>query len=293
MRKLGYRYQQTLAQPAVVTGVGYLSGVPTRLCFQPAPPHSGIEFTRTDLPGQPRIAARVDQVSGTQRRTTLGQPPAQIEMVEHVLAALAGLRIDNCRVELDAPEPPSLDGSALEFTEKLLQAGIVAQSARRAIWTVDQPVILRRPGATIAFHPNQLDQLRITYILDYGWQAPIAPQRYTQVITPAQFTEHLACCRTFLLREEALALRQQGIGAHATTSDLLVFGPHGPIDNVLRYADEPARHKVLDIVGDLSLFGQDLRGHVVAYRSGHPLNVELARTLWQGIEQRKPHPVAA
>ena len=132
---------------------------------------------------------------------------------------------------------------------------------------------------TLALYPPGRDELKISYTLDYGLNSPIDRQRYTQAITAESFLNHLASCRTFLLESEATGLRSQGLGARTTAADLLVFGRRGPIDNGLRYANEPARHKILDLVGDLSLFGHDLRGHVVAYRSGHPLNIELVRQL--------------
>jgi UDP-3-O-acyl N-acetylglucosamine deacetylase len=235
-------------------------------------------FVRTDLRPAVSIPARVDQVSGTHRRTTLGRMPAQIGLVEHVLAALAGMRIDNCVVQVNAPEPPGLDGSARGFVELLRRAGTVLQPGRRAVWSVTAPVIVKDAGASLSLYPGE-ENLRISYILDYGPGSPIGRQAHTQTITPERFATALASCRTFLLEAEALELRRQGLGARTTAADLLVFGKHGPIGNRLRFADEPARHKILDLLGDLALFGHDLRGHVVAYRSGHPLNVQLAGVL--------------
>jgi UDP-3-O-acyl-N-acetylglucosamine deacetylase len=238
---------------------------------------------RTDLRPRAHVPAHVDHVTGSQRRTTLGHAPAQVGLVEHVLAALAGLRIDNCQVELDAPEPPGLDGSARQFVEALLAAGIRTQPERRAVWCVGEPVTLAAGGATLTLHPGAGPGLVVSYFLDYGPGSPIARQVHTQALTPGTFARDLAGCRTFILESEGEELRRQGLGARTTTADLLVFGPHGPVDNRLRYANEPARHKVLDLVGDLSLLGADLCGHVVAYRSGHPLNVQLVRTLRQRL----------
>jgi UDP-3-O-acyl N-acetylglucosamine deacetylase len=247
--------------------------------FVPGPPGSGVVFVRTDLRPRTSIPACLDNVTGTQRRTTLGHPPAQIGLVEHVLAALAGLRIDNCQIELNAPEPPGMDGSSRQFVEALNNAGCVLQTARRPICAVSSPIIVEHQGATLALHPPEGDELQISYFLDYGLRSPIARQRHSEIITPESFANEIAGCRTFLLESEAHELRRQGLGVRTTTSDLVIFGDHGPIDNTLRYANEPARHKILDILGDLSLLGHDIRGHVVAYRSGHPLNVELARAL--------------
>lgn len=279
MKRHGYRYQRTLARPAQVQGVGFLTGAVVRLRFLPAGPSTGVVFVRTDLSPPARVSARIDQVTGTQRRTVLGRGSAQIGLVEHVLAALAGLRIDNCVIELDAPEPPGLDGSARQFVDLLSEAGAVLQPARREVWSAEAPVVVAQGGATLALHPAGAGELKISYTLDYGNASPIGTQTHTQVITPEQFDSELAGCRTFILEEEAAELRRQGLGARTTAADLLVFGKNGPIDNRLRFANEPARHKVLDLVGDLALLGHDLRGHLVAYRSGHALNVELVRAL--------------
>ena len=252
-----------------------------RLRFAPAPPGAGVMFLRTDCRPRAYIPAHISQVTGASRRTTIGRPPAQVELVEHVLAALAGLRIDNCLVELNAPEPPGLDGSARAFVDALLTAGTQIQSARRPIYTVEETTIVRAAGATLALHPADDGELTISYFLDYGLDSPIARQVHTETITPASFANEISACRTFILESEAETLRQQGLGSRTTPSDLLVFGRNGPIDNRLRYANEPARHKILDIIGDLSLLGADLCGHVTAYRSGHPLNTTLARVLYE------------
>jgi UDP-3-O-[3-hydroxymyristoyl] N-acetylglucosamine deacetylase len=280
---LSHRRQRTLLRPAEVSGVGYLTGATVCARFLPAPASSGVVFVRTDLQPQVSIPATVEQVTGTARRTTLGHTPtqaaAEVGLVEHVLAALAGLRIDNCHVELDGPEPPGLDGSAQGFVKALLQAGIHTQSEDCPVWGVESPVVLTQGGATLCLHPGRDAELRISYFLDYGPFTPPGRQTTTHTITPGRFATDVACCRTFILDTEAAELRRQGLGKRTTTADLLVFGPFGPIDNRLRFANEPARHKVLDLIGDLALLGADVRGHLVAYRSGHPLNVELVRTL--------------
>lgn len=290
MRRLSYRYQRTIARPVEVEGVGFLTGADVHLRFLPAAPSQGVVFVRTDLRCPATIPAHIHHVTGTVRRTTLGQLPAQVGLVEHVLAALAGLRIDNCTVELNAPEPPGLDGSANRFVEALQSAGRVLQPARRAVYSVDRPLVVAHGGATLALHPTADDDLKISYLLDYGLTSPIGWQMHTETITPENFVNHLAFCRTFILEEEVAELRRQGIGSRTTPADLLVFGPRGPLQNCLHCADEPACHKILDLVGDLSLLGHDLRGHVVAYRSGHPLNIELVRTLCRQMTAECPAP---
>lgn len=282
---VGTRPQRTLSRSTAIRGRGLISGQAVCLRFHPAPPDTGIVFQRVDLPGAPAIPAHVSAAVGTHRRTTIGSLSHSVTVVEHVLAALAALRIDNCYLELDGPEPPGLDGSAAEYVRLLVGAGSVVQPRSRRIWSVAQPLTLRREGATLTFHPSPPGrrELRLTYVLDYGPFAPIVPQRFSLHLSPATFMQEVAACRTFLTIAEAQQLREQGIGTHLRAADILVFGPQGPLDNRLRYADEPARHKILDLIGDLALLGEDLAGHIVAYRSGHTLNVELARRLWQGL----------
>lgn len=279
VRVIGYRHQRTLAVPAEIEGVGFVTGARVRVRFLPAATDTGLVFRRTDQPTAPLIPARVDLVTGTARRTTLGSPEHGVTLVEHLLATLAGLRIDNCEIELDGPEPPGLDGSASGYVAVLTAAGARTQFARRSIWAVDEPVIVSSSGATIALHPATEPALRASYLLDYGTIQPIHWQAFTVDVMPGEFVREVASCRTFVTVAEAEALRKQGVGKHLTPANLIVFGDSGPIDNRLRFADEPARHKVLDLIGDLSLCGFDLAGHVVAYRSGHALNVELARKL--------------
>jgi UDP-3-O-[3-hydroxymyristoyl] N-acetylglucosamine deacetylase len=288
VKRVNFRFQRTIAQPVEVEGIGYLTGQDVHLRFRPAPASTGVVFVRTDLGPQACIHASVDEVTGTNRRTTLGQPPLSVGLVEHVMAALSGLRVDNCIVEVDAPEPPGLDGSAGAFVQALTDAGMVMQAQYRGVWAVDRPIVVASRDATLALYPPTEPGLRVSYLLNYGLRSPITRQTFTSEVTPASFAQGIAPCRTFLLEEEAIALRNQGLGKRTQARDLLVFGPRGPIDNTLRFADEPARHKVLDILGDLALLGHDLHGHVVAYRSGHPLNIELVRALSQGVCQVLP-----
>ncbi len=282
MKFIGYRPQRTLGQQIEIRGPGFITGAKVTVRLHPAPADTGVLFVRSDLSDHPVLPARVDFVTSTQRRTTLGGGEAAITLVEHLLATLAGLRVDNCVIELDGPEPPGLDGSAQRFVEAVNAAGMETQAARRAIWTVNDTVTVNKAGATVSIHPltpDQEPQLLATYILDYGSGSPIPPQKHTMAVTPQTFTAEVANCRTFVTEREALTLLEHGVGKHLTARDLLVFGPKGLIDNELRFGNEPARHKVLDLVGDLFLCGVDLIGHVVAYRSGHSLNVALAKAL--------------
>jgi UDP-3-O-[3-hydroxymyristoyl] N-acetylglucosamine deacetylase len=279
---IGHRSQRTLQNTAELAGPGFITGRKVIVRLHPAPADSGILFIRTDVSGQPVLPARVDFVTSTQRRTTLGGGEAAITLVEHLLATLAGLRVDNCVIELDGPEPPGLDGSARRFTEVVNDVGFEVQHARRAIWCVNDTITVNKAGATVTIYPpkpGEENTLHATYILDYGKDSPIPKQSHTMAVNPSTYANEVAECRTFVTEREALTLLEHGVGKHLTARDLLVFGANGLIDNELRHANEPARHKVLDLIGDLSLCGVDLVGHVIAYRSGHSLNVALAKAL--------------
>lgn len=283
MIPIGERPQRTLARSVSISGTGIVTGSKVTVSFQPAAPNSGVCFQRTDLAKASPIPALASSVSDTNRRTTLGEGANSVTLVEHVMAALAGMRIDNCLVEIDGPEPPGLDGSARGFVEALVEAGVALQDATRQRWMVAEPLVLRQGGVTLSVYPVREGELRISYLLDYGPHAPIAPQAHTETITPDSFQHELAGSRTFLLEREAVEMQKNGVGKHLSASELLVFGSRGLIDNTLRSPDEPARHKILDLVGDLALSGLDVAGHIVAYRSGHPLNVELARVLSRSV----------
>jgi UDP-3-O-acyl-N-acetylglucosamine deacetylase len=209
-----------------------------------------------------------------------------VELIEHVMAALAGLRIDNCLVEINAPEPPGLDGSCLAFAEALLNAGIVEQSVPRQTLIVQTEIAVRSGtgGDEIIACPSSSaasGNLTIGYQLDYGKDSFIPSQGYAVELTPETFLREVAFARTFILESEVSYLQSQGYGLRTTARDLLIFGPQGVIDNRLRTDDECARHKVLDCIGDLALIGCDVVGDVRAVRSGHRLNAELVRHLKQ------------
>ena len=278
------RPQRTIARSAEVRGVSFLGGRDVRVEFRPAEADSGIVFVRSDLEGAPSVPAHVRHTVPRQRRTTLERGPAIVEMVEHVMAALAGLKVDNCVVRVDGPETPGCDGSGLAFTEALLEARIVEQSTPREVLVIDRAITVRDGEAILTAHPGaDSDRLVLSYHLDYGADSPIHRQSQFIDVTPESFRSELAPSRTFLLEAEAEALRKAGIGSRTTERDLLIFGPSGVIGNQLRYRDECVRHKILDLLGDLALVGMDLAGHVVAHRSGHQLNASLASKLLETL----------
>ena len=275
------RLQQTLARPAAVTGIGFVTGADVTVRMFPAPAGQGVTFLRTDVSEKVIIPALVEYTVPRSRRTALEHQGVAIELIEHLMAALAGLQIDNCRIELNGPEVPGCDGSSRVFVDCLLNAGLQVLDVPREVWAISWPVALAPTEADVAMLTRPLPQpgLRITYELDYGPDSPIPAQSQTADITPESFVRELAFARTFVLEHEARAFLEQGLGQRLTYRDLLVYGPDGVIDNELRAVNECARHKILDCVGDLALLGCDLSGHVVCRRTGHRHNADLVRAI--------------
>lgn len=252
--------------------------------FRPAAADTGIVFIRSDLEGSPRVAATVANRTETPLRTTLRSSGVGIEMIEHIMAALAGLQIDNCELWVNQPEMPGCDGSSLPFVEALDAAGIVEQDATRPQEVIRRVIRAGNRQSWIEARPCCSGRTIFQYELDYGNGNPIGRQAFEVSLSPDSFRKNLAPSRTFMLEHEAMALRARGLGQRATCKDLLVFGAPGsndnqPIDNQLRFADECVRHKMVDMVGDLALAGCDLIGRFLAYRSGHRLNAELLRAI--------------
>jgi UDP-3-O-[3-hydroxymyristoyl] N-acetylglucosamine deacetylase len=276
------RPQRTLRQSVETQGVGLFTGSDVRLRFRPAPADHGIAFQRVDVPGSSPIPARIEFVTSSPRRTAIARDGVQVEMIEHVMAALAGLQVDNCLIELDGPEVPGFDGSCLDVCRLLIEAGCVDQDRLREVISLRMPVQVSADECEVEVSARPMNHcgLAITYQLDYGDRSPIPPQNLTAEITPESFVRDIAFARTFVLESEVSALRAAGYGQRMTTRDLLVFDASGNvIDNELRAPDEPVRHKILDCLGDFALIGSDLRGYFNAYRSGHRHNHDIVRRI--------------
>ena len=285
------RFQRTLAAPVELHGPGLFHGIETRLRMLPADEDSGLVFCRTDLADTPTVPARTRHVVKAHRRTVLGhngQP--LVETVEHLMAALAGLQIDNCCIELDAPEVPSFDGSSRVICDAILTAGMQAQTVPvRTLMVCGQETrVSAEGGQSIQLRPYLRPVLAMTWQLDYGPRALIAPQDYSLEITPASFFRDIASARTFVLESEIAALQKLGYGRDLTEKDLLIIGAGGVRNNQLRWPNECVRHKILDCVGDLALSGVCVCGHVAACRSGHRLNHQMAATLERLMTEDRP-----
>jgi UDP-3-O-[3-hydroxymyristoyl] N-acetylglucosamine deacetylase len=273
------RNQNTIRQNVTVEGFGYWTGRDVRVEFRPAEADTGIVFIRDDLPQPVAIPALASHRIEIPRRTSLSVNGVTVEMVEHIMAALAGLQVDNCEVWVDQPEMPGCDGSALAFVEAIDSVGIVEQDVPRSYLVVRESTRTGDENAWIEAQTAKKNPLTLRFRIDYGNDNDIGRQTYELPITPDTFRKELAPCRTFMLEKEADQLVSMGLGKRVTPKDLLVFGQDGPIDNELRFEDECVRHKLLDLVGDLALAGCDLSGHFVAYCSGHRLNAELVKSL--------------
>jgi len=282
------RNQRTLAAPASVAGFGYWDGRDVRVEFRPADAHSGIVFVRRDLEGCPRIPANIACRVEQPRRISLRKGTAGVEMIEHVMAALSALQIDNCEVWVDGHEMPGCDGSSRPFVEALEAAGAIEQHAPKARRIVRRVIRLGSADSWIEARPPRSGETLLRYQLDYGPDSPIGRQTFAISPTPDAFRSQLAPCRTFMLKAEADWLLAQGLGARVGYRDLLVFGDDGPIDNRLRFPDECVRHKLLDMLGDLALAGCELVGRFHAYRSGHRLNAEMVRAVLRETEVVRP-----
>lgn len=281
--------QHTLAAPVTVTGKGLLLGEEAVVTIHPAPPGHGIVFVRTDIHPPVQIPALVCNVAERARRTTLKVGAATVETVEHCMSAFAGLRIDNALVEIDGPELPCGDGSAAPFVDPILAAGIVEQDAPRIIYKISEPVIVEEEGAMLAAFPSKDDRFSLVFDLDYGGLSHRI-KRQTQAFTfnNGDYEHEIYRARTYSLREEAQALWERGMCRHLSPKDVLVIGDDGPIDNAYRFENEPVRHKIVDLLGDLYLIGGEVHGRFVAHRSGHSLNRRMClKILEQAQAQRR------
>lgn len=275
------RPRRTIARETRQEGVGLFGGRSVRVVLRPAPPETGVVFRRVDRDGSPEIAAVVGNVAtGETRSTTLRSGAAEVCVVEHLLSAAYGLGIDDLIVEMDGPEMPAGDGSALTCVRWLQEAGVAELDATVSTCVVDRPVVVEGDAARIAAEPHD-DGLRVTFTLDYGDRF-FGVQSLAFDLTPEAYVAEIAPARTYVLRPEIERFIAMGLGRGASLKNVIVLEEDGSITGEQRFEDECVRHKIVDVLGDLSLVGRPLQAHVSAYRSGHALNAELARRLAEG-----------
>lgn len=271
--------QRTIKNPVTIEGIGLQTGSTARLTFKSSPANSGINFVRVDLPGKPLINIRelsLSESSSKRRRTVIGAGCAEIQTTEHLLAALSGLGISNILIEVSGKELPGLDGSAKGYVDALERSGLLDQDAPLDKLIVEKPVWCVSRNSFLAVFPYS--GLRISYYLSYSTPS-IGDQFLSLEISEEVFKREVVPARTFCMKKEALILLALGLGRGANYSNTLIMGKSGPFKNTLRFPDEHVRHKILDLIGDLCLVGMPIRGHVVAVKSGHNLNMELVKKL--------------
>ena len=304
--------QRTIKKPVSISGIGLHTGNMSSLTFRPAPENTGIRFKRIDIADCPEILADIDHVVDISRGTTIGQNSAVIHTVEHVLAAAAGLEIDNILVELTNNEPPVIDGSSLPFVEILLEAGFQEQNSPKDYIIIENTIAYHNDKRRIDIVVVPSDQFRITFMVDY--QNPALGTQYTSLYSlEEEFVTEYAPSRTFCFLHEVEMLKEQGLikGGNVDNAiviidrvidesefdrlkklfkipDNVILGENGILDGKeLRFYNEPVRHKALDLVGDLALLGVPIIGHIMAARSGHAANVELVKMLRKEFKKKK------
>ena len=264
--------QRTIRRPISCAGIGLHSGNKVTLSLKPAPADFGIRFRRTDL-GNLEVPATVHNLAGIQLATGLAHNEVSVETVEHLLAALVSLGIDNVIIELNSPEVPIMDGSAAPFVYLIQEAGVKRLTAPRTYLKIVRPIALSRGDKRIALYPS--DRFKVTYSISYD-HPMLRHQSRTLRITEESFIEEIAPARTFTFLKDVEMLRQNGLALGGSLDNAIVLGETGVLNNALRFEDEFVRHKILDAVGDLALVGYPVVGHLVAHRAGHALHTAFA-----------------
>ncbi len=294
--------QQTIKKSVTLSGVGLHTGVQTNMTFVPAKPNHGIKFQRIDLPGSPIIDADCDNVVDVSRGTTIEQSGARVSTIEHTLAALTGLEIDNVLIQLNGPECAIMDGSSIQFVDILKEAESEEQNAIRDFFEVQEPLFYREAARNVEIAALPLDDYRVTVMVDYN--SPVLGSQHASITDIRQFEKEIASCRTFCFLHELEMLYKNNLIRGGDLNNAIVIvdrvvqedeldniakmlgkpkvavKQEGILNNIeLRYKNEPARHKLLDIVGDLTLAGRPLKAQILAARPGHAANVAFAKKL--------------
>ncbi len=303
--------QTTLKAPVTVTGVGLHTGKQVTMTFKPAPENHGYKFQRIDLEGSPIIEADVDYVTDTSRGTTITHHGASVSTIEHTLAALAGLELDNILIEIDAPEAPIMDGSSIQFIDALEKVGFETQNADREYFVIPSNITYSEADRQVDMVAMPyLDDYRITVMVDYN--SPVLGSQHAGLSSISEFKKEIASCRTFcFLHELEMLLKNNLIKggdlnnaivvvdkvvsdeelthlAKLFNRDKIAVAREGILNNIeLRHQNEPARHKLLDVIGDLALIGMPLKGHIMAARPGHAANVAFAKKIKALIKKEK------
>jgi UDP-3-O-[3-hydroxymyristoyl] N-acetylglucosamine deacetylase/3-hydroxyacyl-[acyl-carrier-protein] dehydratase len=302
--------QKTIKTDVEVSGSGLHTGQPVTMTFKPAPENHGFKFKRIDIDGQPVIDADVDNVIDTSRGTTLAQNGASVNTVEHVLAALVGMDLDNILIELDGPETPIMDGSSITFIEAIERAGTKEQSVDREYYSIPYNIHYSEPDRKVEMVAMPLDDYRFTCMIDYN--SPVLGSQHAAISTISEFNKEISSSRTFCFLHELEALLENNLIKGGDLNNAIVVvdkevskdelkhlakifnrddidvAKEGILNNIeLRHQNEPARHKLLDMIGDLALVGVPLKGHIMAARPGHAANVAFAKKIKAQIKKER------
>ena len=277
------RAQRTLRTAVEFSGQGLHSGEVVNVRVLPAPQDTGVEFVRTDIADSMPIPAHIRFHSNKDRRTHLERGGAGVDTVEHLLAVCGGLQVDNLRVEMSGSEMPGMDGSGQTLVDLFHQAGVTEQRAKARVFRVDEPIYVRDETATLVALPADSPRLTLQYIASFS-DPEVVGGSFQVEVDPESFAREIAPARTFCLASEVEHLQAAGLGKGATRENTVVLGDP---QTVLRMPDEPVRHKLLDLLGDLQLLGADLHAHIIATRSGHRTNAQLVRRLADVMEARE------
>ena len=278
--------QHTVAKSAALDGTSLHTGEKVTLRLQPAPVDHGIKFKRTDLQDEPTIDAKIENLKTVERATTIGEGAMRVHTVEHILSALSAMGVDNAIVEMTANEPPIGDGSARPYVELIKKAGVAAQEPPRRVFAIREPLHIETKGGSIlVVLPDDKFRISCTQV---GPQGRFS-QFYSSEITPAIFEREIAPARTFVFYEDVQPLMEKNLIKGGSLENAIVVRGEAVLSKEpLRFTDEFVRHKILDIIGDLALFGTRIRGHVIAVKPGHGPNAELARALTKEYAKALP-----
>lgn len=302
--------QRTIKAPVSVSGTGLHTGERVTMTFNPAPENHGFKFRRIDLEGQPIIDADVDNVTDTSRGTTITQNGASVSTVEHVLASLVGLELDNVLIDMDGPETPIMDGSSMPFVTALAKTGFAEQEADREYYHIPYNIHYTEPDRKVEMVAMPLDDYRFTCMVDYN--SAVLGTQHASISTLSEFEKEIASSRTFCFLHELEMLMKHNLIKGGDLNNAIVVvdkevdeeelahlakmfnreeiqvAPQGILNNIeLRHQNEPARHKLLDMIGDLALVGVPLRGHIMAARPGHAANVAFAKKIKALIKKER------
>ncbi len=281
--------QHTIKTHVSCSGIGLHTGNPVNMTFHPASSHTGIVFKRIDIDGHPTIKVSPEHIGDLSYATTLQSGAVSIKTIEHVLSAVSALGITNLLIELDSNEPPILDGSAACFVDMLLDAGLADQRGNTRVMQIRQPLEVRHKDSMLSVEP--FDGLKITYTIDFP-NPLIGTQTKSVIMTPLLYMGEIAHARTFCMYEEIEYLWKMGLSKGGSLDNAVVFAQDRVMNDSLRYADEPVRHKILDLIGDLAFLGHPLCGHIKVYKGGHLLHTKFVKELlahpetWRYVVER-------